>query len=96
MSTHLFFADDSLIFFKATKDNTDKVRKCLHNYELASGQLVNYDKSAISFSESTNQAHINYIRDTLNLRISQGHELYLGLPTFSIRSKRIQFSYLRD
>lgn len=53
MITHLFFADDSLIFFNATKDNTDLVRDSLNEYERASGQLINYDKSAITFSKNT-------------------------------------------
>lgn len=94
--THLFFADDSLVFFKASKDNTDRIKDCLQRYERASGQLINYDKSAITLSNLTSQGNANYVKDRLHLHISQGHELYLGLPTFRVKSKRMQFGYLRD
>lgn len=96
MVTHIFFVDDSLILFKSTKDNTDLVKACLNNYEKASGQLINFDKSAITLSRDTPQGHIQYIKDTLHLQICQGHDLYLGLPTFPVRSKRLQFGYFCD
>lgn len=37
MITHLFFANDSLVFFKATKENTDLIKNYLSRYERASG-----------------------------------------------------------
>lgn len=94
--THLFFADDGLILFKADKGNCDAIKESLKNYETASGQQINFDKSAISFSPKTLNANSIYIKDSLSLLICQGHALYLGLPTFSLRNKRIQFVYLRD
>lgn len=96
MITHLFFADDSLIFFNATNKNCDLIKDNLKSYEKASGQQINYDKSAITFSKHTPKVHITYIQNQLHLPICQGHDLYLGLPTFSTQSKRIQFRYLRD
>ncbi|XP_073019495.1 uncharacterized mitochondrial protein AtMg00310-like [Primulina eburnea] len=39
---------------------------------------------------------IDFIKTCLTIPVVQGHELYLGLPTFSLRSKNIQFSYLKD
>lgn len=95
MITHLFFADDILIFFKTTKDNTDLIKEPKQIRE-ASGQSINYDKSTITFIRDTLHSHIQYIKDTPHLQICQGHELYLGLPTFSSRSKRLQFCYLCD
>ena len=26
----------------------------------------------------------------------KGHDMYLGVPTFSMRNKRLQFGYIRD
>lgn len=37
MITHLFVAYNSLIFFKATKNNTDLVKDSLNKYEKTSG-----------------------------------------------------------
>ncbi|MDV3166697.1 MAG: reverse transcriptase family protein, partial ['Waltheria sp.' little leaf phytoplasma] len=48
--SHLFFADDSLLFMQATKDDCLVVRDILKCYEMASGQSINLDKSAISYS----------------------------------------------
>lgn len=47
--SHLFFADDSLVFFKATW-NCARIHHCLYLYEKASGQLINFEKSSLSFS----------------------------------------------
>lgn len=92
----MLFADESLIFFKANRDNCSNILQCLKEYEKASGQQVNFDKLTITFSKNTSGDNILFIKNNLHLRVFQGHEVYLGLPTFSIRSKRVQFGYLWD
>lgn len=32
----------------------------------------------------------------LHIPVVQGHELYFGLPTFAMRSNKVQFSFFRD
>ncbi|KAL5571077.1 hypothetical protein UlMin_020674 [Ulmus minor] len=51
--SHLFFADDSLIFRKAKISEATHLKSCLNSYGKASGQLINFDKSALSFSLNT-------------------------------------------
>ncbi|KAL5555272.1 hypothetical protein UlMin_037508 [Ulmus minor] len=51
--SHLFFADDSLIFCKAKLSEATYLKSCLTSYAKASGQLINFDKSALSFSPNT-------------------------------------------
>ncbi|XP_075485267.1 putative mitochondrial protein AtMg00310 [Primulina tabacum] len=58
--------------------------------------MVNVEKSALTFSPSTSSQDIDSIRQTLTIPVVKGHDLYLGLPTFSLRKKRIQFDYLRE
>ncbi|XP_073129001.1 uncharacterized protein [Henckelia pumila] len=77
MVSHLFFANDSLIFYRANPHECAKVKRCIDRYAEASGQVVNFDKFAITFCPSSSLAVI-------------------GLPTFSIKSKQIQFASLRD
>ena len=48
-----FFADDSLLFLWASKQECIAVQEILQRYERASGQLGNVDKSAVLFSCST-------------------------------------------
>ncbi|XP_073152575.1 uncharacterized protein [Henckelia pumila] len=52
--SHLFFADDSLMFFRATLEYGTRVKECISCYDKASGQIINCDKSALSFSPNTN------------------------------------------
>ncbi|XP_048630790.1 uncharacterized protein LOC125604440 [Brassica napus] len=50
--SHLLFADDSLLFCKATEEEAINISKILKTYQKASGQEVNYNKSAISFGKA--------------------------------------------
>ena len=54
--THLFFADDSLIFCKADKTQAEEVIGILKMYERGSGQMINMDKSSVFFSKNVEQA----------------------------------------
>lgn len=91
--SHLFFADDSLIFFKATEADCSGIRNCLLQYEVASGQLINFEKSSLSFSPDNAQITADSNKMRLFIPVSQGHEIYLRLPTFSLRSKKLQFRF---
>lgn len=57
---------------------------------------MNYDKSAITFSPSASAGTVNAIQNIFSIAVVKGHDLYLGLPTFSLRSKRIQFTGLKE
>jgi len=50
--THLFFADDSLPFMWANLPEAQKVMNILNTYEATSGQVVNVDKSEVSYSRN--------------------------------------------
>ena len=51
--TNLLFADDSLMFCQATPKEGEVVAKILQNYEQASGQSINLEKSSAFFSSNT-------------------------------------------
>lgn len=48
--THLIFADDRLLFCKATRGEGLRLKEVLQQYELISGQSINFDKSGLIFS----------------------------------------------
>ena len=51
--SHLFFADDSLIFCKASEKEGAEVQRILQVYEASSGQQLNRNKTALFFSRNT-------------------------------------------
>lgn len=51
--THLFFANDSMLFGEASVEGANNMKKVIKEYEMMSGQLVNFEKSLIYFSGNT-------------------------------------------
>ena len=52
---HHLFADDSLLFFKASVNGEEELPNLLNTYCMASGQRVKRDKSSIFFSKGCPQ-----------------------------------------
>lgn len=52
--SHLLFADDSLFFIKEDYQNGRELLRIFREYEEASGQLINLEKSAITFRNRVN------------------------------------------
>lgn len=50
--THLFFADDNIIFCEATERGGQVIKDILQKYERALGQKINLDKFIIFFSSN--------------------------------------------
>ena len=53
--SHLFFADDSLIFCQATKEECSTLISILAKYEQASCQQLNREKTSLLFNKNTPQ-----------------------------------------
>ena len=51
--THLFFADDSILFARAEKEESKRVKHMLHLYEQHFGQMINVSKPALFFGPNT-------------------------------------------
>jgi hypothetical protein len=94
--THLFFADDSLLFCQAFMENCEVVSSILHQYEVASGQQLNRAKTSIFFTKNTSLELRQYIQEVFQVPEIKNHEKYLGLPSFVGRSKTASFSEVKN
>ena len=89
--THLFFADDSLLFFKATRRESKMVRQQLKLYEENSGQKINYEKYGLYFSKNTNTPQLDEVKSIFGIQSTSSLEKCLGLPAMVGRGKMRAF-----
>ncbi|CAN6722681.1 unnamed protein product [Malus baccata var. baccata] len=94
--THLFFADDSVVFGNATVDEARAVAEALKVYACGSGQEVNLTKSSVFFSPKTPNRTKREIEETLGIQCKQGFGKYLGLQADFGHSKKAVFAEVRD
>ena len=94
--THLFFADDSLLFCKANFTECSKVMDLLSVYEDVSVQKINKDKTALFFGKSVTEANRQIIKGILGVREVQHYEKYLGLSSLTGKGKKASFNYIKE
>ncbi|KAL0302708.1 UNVERIFIED_CONTAM: hypothetical protein Scaly_3023600 [Sesamum calycinum] len=94
--SHLLFANDTLIFSSASSATSRAILDVLEIYRHASGQELNFVKSSVAFSKKTKSEVHRLIADTLQIRMENKMELYLGLPSKVARSKKDLFATFRD
>lgn len=94
--SHLLFVDDSFLFFRASKREAMVMKNILSDFEIASGQAINLQKSEVFFSRNVDQAKSSSISNILGVNTCLGTGKYLGLPTMIARSKKSTFGYLKD
>ena len=92
--SHLLFADDSLFFCKAQKEECQTILRIVKEYEIVSGQLINFDKSSIQFGHKIEESAKQELRDILGIQNIGGMEFYLGLPENFGGSKIQVFSFV--
>ena len=77
---HMHFADDSLFFCKAQKEECHTILRILKEYKVVSGQLINFDKSSIQVGHKIDESTIHELRDILGIQNLGRMRSYLGLP----------------
>lgn len=93
---HLFFADDSLIVMKATTQGAHKLQAILALYEEQSGQMINKNKSAVTFSKGTSAARKAEVLQILGVSQESQGRRYLGLPVFVGAARSQEFEYIKQ
>lgn len=93
---HLLFADDTMFFCQSKPSCVSALMKILATYEAVSGQKINPQKSAITFSAKTPAATRARVKESMEISLEGGIGKYLGLPEQFGRRKRDIFGSILD
>ena len=94
--SHLFFADDSLIFCKASIEECESLHRILKVYEYASGQQLNRAKTSLYFSSNTATEIQEEIKNRFGAQVIKQHEKYLGLPSLVGKNRKNSFKGIKE
>ncbi|KAH9648147.1 reverse transcriptase domain-containing protein [Citrus sinensis] len=85
--SHLLFADDSLVFTRASEAECKNLKGIFDCYAKASGQIFNYEKSSMFLSGKITSGQAAAIKNIFQLKVVSKYEKYLGLPSMIGRRK---------
>jgi len=94
--SYLLFANDSLIFCKASILECQRIQSILQLYEQASGQNINRGKTNLFFSSNTPAQTREDIKNFLGVATFQSYDHYLALPSLVGRTKKKSFSIIKE
>ncbi|XP_042939571.1 uncharacterized protein LOC122274613 [Carya illinoinensis] len=78
-----YISDDSLLFCKVNALEWSRLYSLLSQYESASGQRLNLEKTAVYFSRNTRIEAKDAILSGVRLCEARSYEKYLGLPSYA-------------
>ena len=93
---HLLFADDTMFFMQSDELSCNTLHSILQQYEAASGQTINTNKSSIPFSAKTTQETRARVKSRLGIAREGGVGKYLGLPEHFGRRNKDLFTSIVD
>jgi ribonuclease HI len=94
--SHLLFADDTILFFKASRVQAEHVNQILETYANATGQLINRSKCSILFGTHCPAGLQEEVKEALHVQADAFEEKYLGLPTPDGRMHKGKFQNLQE
>ena len=94
--SHLFFADDSLLFCHARLEDVRKIQEILGKYEVALGQKINSDKTTLFFSKNVSDSSKELVKNLLAVPEIREYEKNLGFPAVVGRNKKASLNYIKD
>lgn len=78
--SHLFFANDMLLFLKTDKKNCHNLVQLLHDYYSASRQAINFQKSNVFFNAKIPSNAAVELGSILRMNMVSDPKFYLGVP----------------
>ena len=93
--SYLLFADDNLVFNRASVANCKHLKRIFYCYTKAFGQIFNFEKSSMFFSGKTISEQISTIISIFQLKVVSKYEKHLGLPSMLGRKKMNFFNEVK-
>ena len=78
--SHLFFADNLMLFTKANWKNCVAIEEVLESFCELSGKKINSEKSRVYFSPNVDQTTKKGLCETLGFRLTFSLGKYMGFP----------------
>src|ERR1044072_2651484 len=94
--SHLFFADDVILFFQGNKTQINLVESTLGYFCQASGMKINLEKSRMFCSSNMDQNVQQELSSILGIARASNLGKYLGLPILKGRVTRENFAPIID
>jgi len=94
--SHLFFADDLVLFAKANQVNYSTIRDVLNEFCEKSGQSMSEAKSRVFFSPSVDRDTRDSLSDILRFQSTWSLGKYLGIPIRHPGSSSHDFDFIID
>ncbi|KAK4258548.1 hypothetical protein QN277_004989 [Acacia crassicarpa] len=94
--SHLFFADDIILFAEASMDQVDVINKCLKVFCDSSGLKINQQKTKVCFSKNVSHPRRSELCGSLGFSITSDLGKYLGVPLHHKRVTKESFHYVVD
>ncbi|KAK2651128.1 hypothetical protein Ddye_018617 [Dipteronia dyeriana] len=85
-----------MFFTRAAEKDCLAIYQVLERYAMASGQVINFQKSAMCVSKGVSRHRASNLARILGVQLVWCHERYLGLPSFAGKNKRELFTNIRD
>lgn len=72
------------------------LKRLLKTYEQASGESINYAKSAMIFAKSVNEDISSFLSSIMGVKRVEDFGSYLGVPSSFSRSKTKDFGFIMN
>ena len=94
--SHLYFADDLILFAKATTEQVQVIKGALDIFCKSSGQKVNFSKSCVFFSKKVPHLRRNELSQELGIKLTSDLGRYLGVPLLHNKCSKQYFQFVLD
>lgn len=91
---HLFYADNTIIFYSANESSLKMIFKILKKYELLSGKKGNTDKSLFYMHKITARTTMEMMEQCIGMKRVSFLMKYLGCPITHTRKRKEHYSEL--